>query len=82
MITPSLGSVRFDPENWKELPSCCEPDGHKWFRGLESNQLPSAYETDERPVLFPGNKTIRQPDLHWPLPVTDGVRRSLRFGGI
>ena len=26
----------------------------KWFRGLESNQLPPAYEADERPVLFPG----------------------------
>ena len=28
----------------------------KWFRGLESNQLPPAYEADERPVLFPGIK--------------------------
>jgi len=33
-------------------------------------------------VLFPGIKTIRQPDLRRPLPVTDGVRRCLRFGGI
>ena len=36
----------------------------KWFRGLESNQLPPAYEADERPVLFPGiEKTILRPAL-------------------
>ena len=35
----------------------------KWFRGLESNQLPPAYEADERPVLFPGIETILRPAL-------------------
>ena len=61
--------VRFDfHENWRpRMDSHHQPpesesgallfelQGYtKWFRGLESNQLPPAYEADERPVLFPG----------------------------
>ena len=62
----------------------------KWSRGLESNQLPSAYEAGERPVLLPGIEKPRLQqkngsanrsctDLH---AITNGVRRYLRFGGM
>ena len=30
----------------------------------------------------PRLKLIHQPGSHWPLPVTDGARRCLRFGGV
>ncbi len=50
-----------------------------WSRGLESNQLLSAYEADERPVLFPGKWCSRE---ELPLRRLRGMRSALWSGAL
>jgi hypothetical protein len=51
---PRMGSHHRPPES-ESGALLFELQGYtKWFRGLESNQLPPSYEADERLGLFPG----------------------------
>ena len=53
----------------------------KWSLRLDSHQHLTAYETAALLYATERKNSIRQPDLRRPLPVTNGVRRFLRFGG-
>ncbi len=53
----------------------------KWSLRLDSHQHLTAYETAALLYATERKNSIRQPDLHRPLPVTNGVRRFLHFGG-